>query len=165
MHGKSVELLNRGVADEMWAVHQYMYFHFHCDDQGYDLLADMFKRTAIQEMVHVEELAERILFLGGDVELRASHEVSKIQEVRGMLDKAMEMERQAARDYNQWANECSANADAASRKIFEDMVADEEGHADQFETQLDHLDKFGEQFLALQSIERSRKAASGSGEE
>ncbi len=165
MHGKSVELLNRGVADEMWAVHQYLYFHFHCDDQGYDLLADMFKRTAIQEMVHVEELAERILFLGGDVELRASHEVSKIQDVRGMLDKAMEMERQAARDYNQWANDCSANADAASRKIFEDMVADEEGHADQFETQLDHLDKFGEQFLALQSIERSRKAASGSGEE
>ena len=39
MHEKSVELLNRALADELSAVHQYMYFHFHCDDQGYDLLA------------------------------------------------------------------------------------------------------------------------------
>ena len=29
---KSIELLNRAVADELTAVHQYMYFHFYCDD-------------------------------------------------------------------------------------------------------------------------------------
>ena len=34
MYEKSIELLNRAVADELSAVHQYMYFHFHCDDQG-----------------------------------------------------------------------------------------------------------------------------------
>ena len=28
MHEKSVELLNKAVADELSAVHQYMYFHF-----------------------------------------------------------------------------------------------------------------------------------------
>ena len=39
MHEKSITLLNKAVADELSAVHQYMYFHFHCDDQGYDLLA------------------------------------------------------------------------------------------------------------------------------
>jgi bacterioferritin len=153
--------LNRGVADEMWAVHQYMYFHFHCDDQGYDLLAGLFKRTAISEMQHVEEFAERILFLGGKVELKASHEVAAIHDVRGMLQQAMEMEQAAVRDYNAAANECSANADAASRKIFEELVSDEEGHADAFQTQLEHLDKFGEQFLALQSIERARSLAGG----
>ena len=53
---KSIELLNRAVADELSAVHQYMYFHFHCDDQGYDLLANLFKRTAIEEMMHIEKL-------------------------------------------------------------------------------------------------------------
>ena len=65
MKEKSIELLNKAVADELAAVHQYMYFHFHCDDQGYDLLAKLFKRTSIDEMQHVEVLAERILFLGG----------------------------------------------------------------------------------------------------
>jgi len=40
-----------------------MYFHFHCDDQEFDLPAGLFKRTAIEEMLHVEQPAERILFL------------------------------------------------------------------------------------------------------
>ena len=31
---KSIEVLNKAVAEEMTAIHQYMYFHFHCDDQG-----------------------------------------------------------------------------------------------------------------------------------
>ncbi len=156
MHEKSIELLNRGLADEMWAVHQYLYFHFHCDDQGYDLLAGLFKRTAIAEMQHVEEFAERILFLKGKVVMKASHDVEQIHDVRGMLEKAMEMERAAVHDYNAFANECSAEADAASRKIFEDLVGDEEGHADAFEVLLDQLDRLGDQFLALQSIERTK---------
>ena len=78
---KSIALLNRAVADELSAVHQYMYFHFHCDDQGYDLLANLFRRTAIEEMLHIEQLAERILFLKGEVEMRASTAVQKIHAV------------------------------------------------------------------------------------
>jgi len=62
----------------MTAVHQYMYFHFHCDDQGYDLLAGLFKKTAIEEMLHIERIAERILFLKGEVEMKASAEVEKV---------------------------------------------------------------------------------------
>jgi bacterioferritin len=61
---KSIELLNKAVGDELSAVHQYMYFHFILDDLGYDLLANIFKRTAIEEMMHIERFAERILFLG-----------------------------------------------------------------------------------------------------
>jgi bacterioferritin len=165
MSEKSIELLNRGVADELWAVHQYMYFHFHTDDQGYDLLAGMFKRIAIEEMLHVEEFAERILFLGGEVEMVPSHPVEKIHDVRAILEKALEMEKAAVRDYNKFALECSQNLDSASKKVFEDLVVDEERHGDQFETQLEHLDKFGEQYLALQSIERSRSIAAGPGAE
>ena len=66
---KSIELLNRAVSDELSAVHQYMYFHFHLDDQGFGPLALLYKRTAIEEMMHIERLAERILFLKGEVEL------------------------------------------------------------------------------------------------
>lgn len=163
MYEKSIELLNKAVADEMSAVHQYMYFHFHCDDQGFDPLAAVFKRAAMDEMLHTEILAERILFLKGEVELVASSEVSKVHDIREILEMAMKMEQQAISDYNQLANECSANADSASKKIFEDLVADEEGHFDNFETQFDHLDRFGEQFLALQSIERSKSMAAQQG--
>jgi bacterioferritin len=144
------------VADEMAAVHQYMYFHFHCDDQGFDLLANLFKKTAIEEMLHVENLAERILFLGGDVEMVAAGEVKKIHDVKKMLETASAMEQQSALDYNKAANVCLQNADSVSRKLFEALVEDEERHYDQFQNEIDNMEKYGEQYLALQSIERSK---------
>jgi len=155
-HGKSIELLNKAVADELLAIHQYMYFHFHCDDQGYDLLASLFKNTAIQEMGHVEVLSERILFLNGDVDMKIVGEVKKIQDPKEMVKCAAQMEDDSAKEYNEWANECSANADSASKKIFEDLVLEEERHFDQFDTEIGNMEKFGENYLALQSIERSK---------
>lgn len=159
MHEKSIDLLNMAVADEMTAVHQYMYFHFHCDDQGLDLLAGLFKQTSIEEMIHVERLAERILFLGGEVELKAESDVSKIHDVRSMLELAGKMERSSVESYNKWANECHQNADSVSRKLFEDLVDDEERHFDQYQNEVDNMEKYGEQYLALQSIERSKNRA------
>jgi len=161
MHEKSIELLNKAIADELTAVHQYMYFHFHCDDQGYDLLAGLFRKTAIEEMLHIERLAERILFLKGEVEMTASAEVQKIHDVEGMLKLAAKMETDSARSYNLWANECSANADSVSKKLFEDLVVDEERHFDQYDTELDNMARFGDRYLALQSIERSKNRALG----
>ena len=69
---KSIKLLNKAVADELQAVHQYMYFHFHLADQGFGPLSMLFRRIAIMEMGHVELLAERVLFLKGDVEMVAA---------------------------------------------------------------------------------------------
>ena len=156
MHSKSIELLNKAVADELSAVHQYMYFHFHCDDQGYDLLANLFKRTAIAEMLHIERLADRILFLKGEIEMFASAEVLKTHNVEEMLNKAAQMEDESAKEYNLWANECSANADSVSKQLFESLVTEEEVHFDQYDTELENLKKFGDRYLALQSIERSK---------
>ena len=163
MHEKSIELLNKAVADELSAVHQYMYFHFHCEDQSYDLLAGLFMKTAIEEMGHIEKCAERILFLGGDVEMSAFHEVEKVQDVKKMLEKARAMEEESAKDYNLWANECSANADAGTRKIFEDLVTDEERHYDQYDNEVQNIEKYGERYLALQSIEGSKSTVAGEG--
>lgn len=161
MREKSIELLNKAAADELAAVHQYMYFHFHCDDQGYDLLSNLFRVTAIQEMMHVERLAERILFLKGDVNLTAAEEVKKVRDVKEMLKMATGMEEGSVRDYNLWANECSANADSVSKQLFESLVAEEEQHYNQFDNELDNLTKFGDSYLALQSIERSKVTATG----
>jgi bacterioferritin len=158
-HSKSMELLNKAVADELLAIHQYMYFHFHCDDQGYDLLAGLFKKTAIEEMTHVEVLSERILFLKGDVDMKIVGKVQKIHDPKEMVKCAAGMEDDSAKEYNKWANECAANADSASKKIFEDLVADEERHFDQFDTEMGNMEKFGEKYLVLQSIERSKSVS------
>ena len=39
--------------------------------------------------------------------------------------------------------------------------AEEEVHQDQYETELDNLEKFGANYLALQSVERSKSVAVG----
>jgi len=159
MKEKSIELLNKAVGDELAAVHQYMYFHFHLDDQGYDLLAGLFKKTAIDEMLHVENLAERILFLKGDVEMTPALPVKKIHNVKEMLTLAKQMEEESARDYNLWANECSKNADSVSKKIFEALVEEEERHFNQYDDELENMARFGDNYLALQSIERSKSVS------
>jgi len=161
MREKSIELLNKAVGDELTAIHQYMYFHFHCDDQGYDLLAALFRKTAIEEMMHVERLAERILFLKGDVVMVPAGKVKTIKDVPEMLATAAGMEQQNIIDYNRWAMECATNADSVSKTLLESIVVDEERHFDQYDTEGDNLKKFGEKYLALQSIERSKVRSGG----
>ena len=63
------------------------------------------------------------------------------------------MEQQAQVDYNQRALECAKNADSGTRKIFEQLVDDEERHFELFQTQVEHIERFGEQYLALQSFQ------------
>ena len=155
---KSIELLNLAVADELTAVNQYMYFHFRLDDMGYSLLASYFKRTAIAEMMHVERLAERILYLKGEVEMLASHPVEKIHDVQKMLEKALQMEDGAIDSYNIWARQAGEANDAATKALFENLIGEEEEHQGRFDIEVDNLSKFGENYLALQSIEQSKKA-------
>jgi bacterioferritin len=150
---KSIELLNKAVADELQAVHQYMYWHFHLDDQGFGPLAGLLKRTAIVEMTHVEKLAERILFLKGDVVMKVGGPVETITEPQAILARAAEMEQSSAADYNKSALACSANSDAVTKQIFEALVVDEEGHFDAFDKQLENIKRFGPSYLALQSFD------------
>jgi bacterioferritin len=158
---KSIALLNHSVADELQAVHQYMYFHFHLDDQGLGPLSLLFKRTAIEEMLHVEKLAERILFLKGEVEVTAAGPVEKITDPTAMLKKGMAMEAGSQLDYNKAAIECGANADAVTKQLFESLVVDEERHFDQFEKQCEKIERFGLNYLALQSFGNTPEAAPG----
>ena len=156
MKTKIIEILNKAVKDELTAIHQYLYFHFHCDDQGLDLLANLFKRTAIEEMQHVEKLADRILFLKGDVEVEAES-IKRIKTPTDMLMLASKMEAQSIHDYNLFAAECTPHADAISRQLFESLAAEEEKHYDQYQREVENIQNFGNHYLALQSIERSKK--------
>ncbi len=150
---KSIELLNKAIADELAGIHQYMYFHFRLDDLGYAPLAALLKQTAIEEMLHAERVAERILFLGGEVEMKVGREVEKIHDAKAMVAKAKSLEAEAIEMYNQFAIEAGNSADSGSKKLFESLIDDEERHYDQFDQQTEHIERFGEQYLALQSFQ------------
>jgi bacterioferritin len=74
------------------------------------------------------------------------------------------MHEKSIRDYNRWPNEFATNAGSVSKKLFEDLVADEVRHFDQYDIELENMDRFGESYLALQSlqsIERSKSRVAG----
>lgn len=148
----SIQLLNKAVADELSAVHQYLYFHFHLEDQGLGPLAIQLRTTAIQEMGHIARLSERILFLKGDVTLVASQPVERILEPSAMLEYACKLEEGSIVDYNNFAVECAKHADSQTKQLFESLVADEERHYDAFDKQIDNIRRFGQNYLALQSF-------------
>jgi bacterioferritin len=160
----SIQLLNQGVADELQAVHQYLYWHFHLDDQGFGPLSLLLKRIAIEEMGHVERLAERILFLKGEVEMAPAGPVEKITDAQKILAQAAEMEQAGVTSYNQAAIQCAQNADAVSKQVFESLVSDEERHFDHFDKQLDNIKRFGPSYLALQSFEKAPENTGAAGE-
>jgi bacterioferritin len=110
-------------------------------------------------MGHVERLAERILFLGGDVDMSPAEAVQTITDPVEMLARAAGMERQSAADYNKAAVECGDNEDAVSTQLFGWLVADEEKHFDQFNRQMEHIQRFGQRYLALQSFDKVADAA------
>jgi len=136
-----------------------MYFHFILDDLGYDLLAGIFKKTAIDEMLHTERFAERILFLGGEIEMKPSSDVKHIRDPKEMLKWAMKSEEEAMEMYNNFAIEASNARDSGTKQIFESIINDEELHFEGFENEFENLEKFGDRYLAQQAMERSKKSA------
>jgi bacterioferritin len=150
MNESTTKNLNSVVSDELHAVMQYMYFHFLLEDMAYKPLASLFRRVAIQEMEHVEDAAERILFLDGDVEMAVRAKVEQIHDVKGMLVKSRDLETQAIADYNRYAKEAAAAGDEMTRSLLRNLIRDEESHFDLFDDQVSHIEQFGDTYLALQ---------------
>ena len=69
---KSIDLLNDALGKEIATSLQYMYFHVHFEDAGYEYLSKKMRMISIAEMRHSEELSDRILFLQGDVNMNPS---------------------------------------------------------------------------------------------
>lgn len=153
---QSIELMNRAIGLEIATSMQYMYFHVRCEDAGYRYLARMFRNASITEMRHIEQFADRILFLKGDVDMNAAFRTKQITDVKEMLALARQLEHSTIDHYNAWAKACSEGCDAASQTLFRTILQDEEGHFDSFDTEHQNLEDYGKEYLALQSIARSR---------
>ena len=160
MKKKSIELLNNAVANEFSAMHQYLYFHFHCNDQGILKIAALFKKAAGDEMDHVEKLANRIIFLKGDVNMEPVRSVQKIKSVKEMLQLARSMEDESANEYIVSAYKCSLHEDVPSKKLFETLIAEKGKHFNEFDLHIENIGKYGDNYLALQEVNRTSSISS-----
>ena len=145
---KVIDLLNDGRARELGAILQYMAQHYELEDADFGKLAKVLKDTAIVEMKHAEKLAERILFLGGTPTSQLQPQPKKGQTIPQMLATDEALEAGAVQLYNASAVRCSELGDQVSKDLFEELLADEEGHLDTFQNVADHVKQLGESYLA-----------------
>lgn len=155
---RSIELLNKAIAGENTASLQYMLFHFICEDKGYRALAKYFKKTAIDEMRHTEMLAERVLFLEGNITMVLEKPIKNITDPEKMLDYARELEKETIENYNAWSKETGDLQDAATHSMFQNLVIDEEEHMDQYRLEMENIQQFGDKYLALQVVDNLKHA-------
>lgn len=148
MSKKVIDLLNQARARELTAISQYMAQHYELEDQDFGKLATKLKETGIAEMKHAEKLAERILFLKGEPTTKPDSVAKKGQEISEMLKTDIELESVAIKMYNEASVICAAEKDQISKKIFEELLKEEEEHLDMFENIKDHVDKLGASYLS-----------------
>jgi bacterioferritin len=147
MNQKVIDALNKGRERELEAILQYMAEHYELDDVGYEKLGSVIKKLAIVEMKHAEELAERVLFLGGVPSYKPSGAVKKGLSIGDMQKQNIALEAGAVEMYNDFAKLCAAEGDNVSKALFEKLLADENDHLDEFQKTLDHIEKLGDVYI------------------
>ncbi len=148
---KVIALLNEARAAEVTAIMQYMTHHYELEDRDYGKLAKVMKDIAIQEMKHAEALAERVLFLGGEIVSMPDGKILKGQSIEQMLATDKALESGAMEMYNDHARRCVELGDHVSKDVFEKLLAEEEDHWDEFDTIEDHVQNLGASYLATQT--------------
>jgi len=148
---KVIALLNEALKEELTAISQYFLHAEMNENWGYVRISKAVKKTSIDEMKHAEALIERILFLEGEPKMTELLPLKIGSTVKAQMENDLAGELAAISMYNAAIKACAEAGDAGTRALFRKLLADEERHADFFETQLGLIEQLGLQnYLAQQ---------------
>lgn len=131
-----VDTLNDLRARELAVIVQYMGHHYVMTGADAAALAGEFKEVAITEMKHAEALAERIDYLGGVPVTKPATIKSGATSVSDAATVNLASEEEAITLYTKAVAEAADAGDITTRKLLEDILGDEEDHANTFRTML-----------------------------
>ena len=142
---KVIEYLNKILGNELIAINQYFLHSRMFKDWGLKELAEHEYEESIDEMKHADQLVERILFLEGLPNLQDLGKLLIGESTREMLECDLKLEMIAIPDLRDAIEHCESVRDYVSRDLLRGILDSEEEHVDWLETQLDLIDKVGEQ--------------------
>ena len=146
---KVIDCLNEAIYLELGAVNQYWLHYRLLEDWGYGKLAKKEREESIEEMQHADKLVERVIFLEGHPNLQTVAPLRIGQNIKEVLEADLAGEKDAWASYTKSRDVCEAEKDYVTKNLFEELITDEEGHIDFLETQLDLLEKLGEERYGL----------------
>jgi bacterioferritin len=151
MKGESqiIERLNEALFLELGAVNQYWLHYRLLEDWGYLKLAKKEREESIEEMHHADKIIARIIFLEGHPNLQKVGPLRIGQNVKEVLDADLAGEYDARASYKRSREICNEVGDYVTMKLFEELLADEEGHIDFLETQLQLFEELGAEKYGL----------------
>ncbi|MCG7520910.1 bacterioferritin [Ruegeria sp. Ofav3-42] len=141
---KVIEYLNKSLRHELTAVSQYWLHYRLQEDWGLGHMAKKSREESIEEMQHADKLIERIIFLGGHPNLQQLDPLRIGQTPKETLECDLAAEIDARALYKEAREYCQSAGDYVTMSLFEGLLADEEGHIDFLETQLDLHERIGE---------------------
>ena len=132
-----VRLLNDSLATELVCVLRYKRHHFTAQGLASPKIADEFLVHANEESAHADRLARRIVQLGGEPDFspdsltRRSHaSYDESTDLKAMIKANLVAERVAIEAYSQLVA-MIGDKDSTTRRLLEDILADEQQHADE----------------------------------
>ena len=144
-----VELLNEALTFELTVTNAYFLHARMLDNWGLTKLGKVYYDLSIDEMRDADDLINRILMFDGHPNVQRLGSIEVGETAEEMLSLALASEKVAVEQFNAGAKECHDLGDHGTAAVFEDMVRDEEKHADWFESQLEAIARVGiQQFLA-----------------
>jgi len=140
-----IKLLNEALATETVCVLRYKRHYFMASGINAQSVAEEFLQHATEEQGHADELAQRIVQLGGEPNLspdgmltRSHSEYVEGTSLRDMITEDLVAERIAIDSYREMIHYLGAN-DPTSRRMLEGILAVEEEHAEDLVSLLDEL--------------------------
>ena len=128
---KLMELLNKGIARELQVSVQYMWQHVLAKGVESAAVEDIFRKIAITEMKHAEEIAERLAYFGGTPTTKPDP-IFVDGSLKEMLQTDVKAEEEAIALYKQTIKVADKEGDSTTRRLFEEILAEEEEHHDTF---------------------------------
>lgn len=138
-----VKLLNDALATELVCVLRYKRHHFTAKGMASPKIAEEFLVHAQEEAAHGDLLAERIVQLGGEPDFspstlqdRSHADYDESSELKAMVRANLVAERVAVESYRQMIA-LIGDKDPTTRRLLEQILHDEEEHADELADLLD----------------------------
>ena len=132
-----IKLLNDALATELTCVLRYRRHHFTAVGLASPAVADEFLVHANEELGHADRIAKRIVQLGGEPDFnpagllgRSHAEYDDSRDLQAMIKANLVAERVAVEAYLQMIK-LLTDIDPTTRRMLEDILADEEEHADE----------------------------------